>query len=61
MGNVLLTMDEPKPLTPGEFRQVLNIALEASGSQGVIIFNLRALSPQKIRVVKEVFGRSGSH
>jgi len=58
---IVQAMDEPKPLTPQEFRQVLNTALGASGSQGVIIFNLRALSPQKTRVVKEVFGRRGSH
>ncbi len=58
---IVQAMDEPKPLTPQEFRQVLNTALGASGSQGVIIFNLRALSPQKTRVMKEVFGRRGSH
>jgi len=58
---IVQAMDEPGPLTPQEFRRVVNTALEASGSQGVIIFNLRALSPKKIGVVKEVFRRSGSH
>jgi len=50
-------MDEPEPLTPQELRQVVNTALGASGSQGVIIFHLKALGPKKIEVVKEVFGR----
>jgi len=58
---IVQAMDEPGPMTPQEFREVVNTALEASGSQGVIIFNLRALSPKKIGVVKEVFRRSGSH
>jgi hypothetical protein len=54
---IVQAMDEPAPLTLQEFRQVVNTALGASGSQGVIIFNVRALSPKKIEVVKEVFSR----
>jgi len=52
---IVQAVDEPEPLSPQEFGQVLGTALRASGSQGVIIFNLKALSPQKIAVMKEVF------
>jgi hypothetical protein len=58
---IVQAVDEPEPLTPQEFRRVLKTALAASGSEGVIIFKLRALSPEKMRVVKEVFGVTASH
>jgi len=58
---IVQAVDEPESLTPQEFRRVLKTALAASGSEGVIIFKLRALSPEKMRVVKEVFGVTASH
>jgi hypothetical protein len=56
---IVQAMDEPEPLSPREFRRVLKTALAASGSEGVIIFNLRALSQEKIEVITEVFGTGG--
>jgi len=52
---IVQAMDEPETVTPQELRQVLETALTAPGSQGVIIFNLKALTPEKLKVVQEVF------
>jgi hypothetical protein len=52
---IVQAVDEPEPLNSQEFRHVLKTALAASGSQGAIIFNLSALSPGKVGVVREVF------
>lgn len=52
---IVQAMDEPETVTPQELRQVLETALTAPGSQGVIIFNLKALNPEKLKVVREVF------
>ena len=38
----------------------LGTALAASGSEGAIIFTLNALGPEKVGVVKEVFGQMGA-
>jgi hypothetical protein len=51
---IVQAVDEPEPLNSQEFRHVLKTALATSGSQGTIIFNLSALSPEKVGVVKEV-------
>jgi hypothetical protein len=53
-------MDDPAALSPLELRQAVQTALTSTGSGGVIIFNLKALSPEKIRVVKEVFNQKGN-
>jgi len=58
---IVQAVDEPVPLNPQELRHVLKTALKAPGSQGTIIFNLSALSPEKVRMVKEVFGRRTLH
>ena len=58
---IIQAVDEPEPLKPQEFRRVLRTALMASGSEGVIVFNLSHLSPEKIKVVKEVLGERSSH
>ena len=52
---IVQAMDDPGPLPPRELQQALETALAAPGSHGVIIFNLKALSPEKLRVVQEVF------
>lgn len=52
---IVQAMDDPEALSPQELRQAVHTALTAPGSDGVIIFNLKALSPEKIRVVQEVF------
>jgi hypothetical protein len=57
---IVQAVDEPEPLNPREFRHVLKTALTASGSQGAIIFNLSALSPGKVGVVREVFSEMGA-
>ena len=54
---IVQAMDEPETVTPQELRQALETALAAPGSQGVIIFNLKALTPEKLKVVLEVFQR----
>ncbi len=58
---IVQAVDEPEPLKPQEFRRALRTALMASGSEGVIVFNLSHLSPEKIKMVKEVFGERSSH
>jgi hypothetical protein len=57
---IVQAVDEPEPLNPREFRHVLKTALTTSGSQGVIIFNLTALGPDKVRVVREILGEMGA-
>ena len=51
-------MDEPEKITPEELRGAVTTALKAHGSQGVIVFDLKALSSEKLRVVQEVFGKN---
>jgi len=58
---IVQAMDEPKPLKTQELRQVVKTALSASGSHGAIIFDHKALSPEKIKVVQEVFGGGDTH
>lgn len=58
---IIQAMDDPKKLGPQELRQAVKTALTAPGSQGTIIFNLKALSPEKIKVVKEIFRERDSH
>jgi hypothetical protein len=57
---IVQAMDDPAALSPLELRQAVQTALTSTGSGGVIIFNLKALSPEKIRVVKEVFNQKGN-
>jgi uncharacterized lipoprotein YddW (UPF0748 family) len=52
---IIQAMDDPKAVSPQELRQVLQRALTAPGSHGVIIFDLKALNPEKLQVMKEVF------
>lgn len=52
---IVQAMDEPETVTPQELRQALETALSAPRSHGVIIFNLQALNPEKLKVVQEVF------
>ncbi len=52
---IVQVMDDPEPLTTPELRQILQTALTAPGSHGVIVFNLKTLNPEKLQVVKEVF------
>lgn len=52
---IVQAMDDPEPLSPQELRQAVQTALTASGSDGVIIYNLKALSPEKLTVVRDGF------
>jgi hypothetical protein len=57
---VIQAMDEPEAIGPQELGRAVSTALGASGSHGVVIFNLKALSPEKLRVVQEIFrGKEG--
>jgi hypothetical protein len=53
-------MDDPESLSPQELRQAVHTALTAPGSDGVIIFNLKALNSEKLKVVREVFTEKGN-
>ena len=52
---IIQAMDDPEALSPQELHEAVRTALTAPGSHGVIIFNLKALSPEKLQVLKEVF------
>ena len=52
---IIQAMDDPETLSPQELHEAVRTALTAPASHGVIIFNLKALSPEKVQVVKEVF------
>ena len=57
---IIQAMDDPETLSPQELRQAVRTALTAPGSDGIIIFNLKALNPDKVRVVQEVFNQKGN-
>jgi hypothetical protein len=56
---IVQAMDDPVALSPQELHQAVHTALTAPGSDGVIIFNLKALSPEKLTVVRDVFRGKG--
>ena len=57
---IVQAMDDPATLSPQELRQAVQTALTATGSEGVIIFNLNALNPEKLKAVREVFNQRGN-
>ena len=58
---IIQAMDDPEALRPQELRQAVQAALTAPGSRGVIVFDLKALSPEKLGVVQEVFRGKEKH
>jgi hypothetical protein len=56
---IVQAMDDPDTVSPHELRQAVHTALAATGSDGVIIFNLKALNAEKLTVVQEVFRGKG--
>ena len=56
---IVQVMDDPDTVSPQELRQAVHTALAATGSDGVIIFNLKALNAEKLTVMQEVFRGKG--
>jgi uncharacterized lipoprotein YddW (UPF0748 family) len=52
---IMQIVDEPNPITPQEIRKILQGALMAEGSNGVIVFNMRALDDAKAQAIKNIF------
>ena len=58
---IVQAMDDPETVSPQELRQAVHTALTTPGSDGVIIYKLKALSPEKLTVVQEVFRGKEKH
>jgi hypothetical protein len=54
---IVQAIDNPATLNPQELRRAVLTALTAPGSDGVIIYKLKALSQEKLTVVRDVFRR----
>jgi len=52
---IIQSMDVPGKISIQDFEQAINVSLHADGSNGVIIFNIKGLSAEKLDVLIQCF------